>query len=62
MLTKATLTLNVVFNGEDATASICKLQLEELVRFGAAHGLLTGELDMVVEDFDYEVETVDVEE
>lgn len=59
MKTKATLTLNVVFDGEHATPEFCKLQLEDLVRFAANRGLLTGELDMVVEDFDYEVTITD---
>ena len=56
---KATLTLNVTFEGEDADAATCKGQLEDLVRFAAQHGLMTGEFDMTVADFDYRVETTD---
>ena len=56
MRTKATLTLNVIFEGDDASPDTCKDQLEELVRFAAARGLLTGEFSMTVEDFDYKVQ------
>jgi len=62
MRTKATLTLNVIFQGEDATASTCKLQLEDLVRFAANRGLLTGDLSMVTDDFDYEVKITELED
>jgi hypothetical protein len=51
--TTTTLTLNVTYEGDDATAEVCRGQLEELVRFAAARGLLTGDFDMTVEDFDY---------
>jgi len=57
MRTKATLTLNVLYDGDDASAGVCQTQLEELVRFAANRGLMTGELDMTVEDFDYKVVT-----
>lgn len=57
MITKATLVLNVVYDGEDATEPVCKAQLEDLVRFASNRGLLSGDLDMIVEDFDYTVTT-----
>lgn len=49
-----TLKLTVVYSGGDAHPDICDSQLDELVRFAAGRGLLTGELDMTVEDFEYE--------
>jgi hypothetical protein len=57
MKTKATLTLNVVYEGEDADGKTCEGVLEDLVRFAANRGLLSGDMDMVVDDFDYKVVT-----
>ncbi len=57
MKTKATLTLNVVYEGDEADQATCKDLLEDLVRFASKRGLLIGDLDMVVEDFDYKVNT-----
>ena len=62
MKTKATLTLNVIFEGDDASESTCILQLEDIVRFAAAHGHMTGDLAMVVEDFDYKAEAHEMDE
>lgn len=50
---KATLSLDVIFSGNDATPGTCELQLADLVRFGASRGLLTGDLDMAVVTFTY---------
>ena len=55
--TKATLTLNVVYEGNDADSTVCKGMLEDLVRFAANRGLLTGDFDMTVDTFDYTVTT-----
>lgn len=55
METNARLTLDVTFSGSDASPEVCRRQLENLVAFAADRGLLTGELDLVVESFDSSV-------
>lgn len=57
MRTKATLILNVIFNGDDANADTCQAQLEDLVKFAANRGLLSGDWNMTIDDFDYKVVT-----
>lgn len=61
-MVKATLNLTVIFEGEDASPDICKLQLEDIVRFAAAHGHMTGDLAMVVETFEYTTEAKEMDE
>lgn len=57
MKTSATLTLNVTYEGEDAYERNCRQLLEDLVSFAANRGLLSGDLDMVVDAYTYRVTT-----
>lgn len=57
---KATLTLNLTYTGADATKAVVKGQLRELMRLASGNGMFTGEFDMTIEEWDYDIETSEI--
>lgn len=58
MRNKATLSLSVIYEGNDADPAVLHHLLQSLVEHAADSGLLTGGLDLIVEESDFEI-TID---
>lgn len=58
-MTKATLSLSVVYSGSDADTATIRDLLQSMVEHAADRGLLTGDKNLVVEESDFEIEVVE---
>lgn len=59
MKTHATLTLTLVYDGEGATDKTIRSLLDFMVEHAAGNGMLSGDADMVVDTYHWEIETGD---
>jgi hypothetical protein len=52
---EATLNIRLVYSGSDAQADTIKAVLQSLVETAADRGMLTSDLDLVVEESDFDI-------
>ena len=56
---EATLNIRLVYSGSDAKADTIKAVLQSLVETAADRGMLTSDLDLVVEESDFDIKVED---